>query len=164
MAARSSLQRLPVDILTSLGWLNGTLHLPSHLSLQEHLVLGRHDLKLTGVAIPREADRLRFLALRRESVVVVIPPPDNGQVDDPDAAAFTTTREVACLLPGWMLKGTLRLFTGLRLSDHLQLQGRLVTLRHCLLAPYGETGQSDRARALPMAIVNLDHSTGISET
>jgi hypothetical protein len=164
MAARSSLQRLPVDILTTLGWLNGTLHLPSHLPLEEHLALGRDDLKLTGVAIPREADRLRFLALRRESVIVVVPPLTNGQDDDPSSAAFTTTREVACLLPGWMLKGTLRLFTGLRLSDHLQLQGRLVTLRHCLLAPYGATAQSDHARALPTAIINLDHAIGFSES
>jgi hypothetical protein len=164
MTAPPSLQRLPIDVLTTLGWLNGTLHLPSHLSLEEHLELGQQDLKLTGVAIPREPERLRFLALQRASVVVVVPPPASGHDDDPASAAFTTTREVACLLPGWMLKGTLRLFTGLRLSDHLQLQGRLVTLRHCLLAPYGETAQSDHARSLPMAIVNLDHATGISET
>jgi hypothetical protein len=164
MATRPSLQRLPVDILTTLGWLNGTLHLPGHLPLEEHLALGRHDLKLTSVSIPNEAERLRFLALRREAVVVVIPPLDNGQDEDPGAAAFTTTRDVACLLPGWMLRGTLRLFSGLRLSDHLQLQGRLVTLRHCLLAPYGATAQSEQARALPMAIINLDHVVGFSES
>jgi hypothetical protein len=63
-----------------------------------------------------------------------------------------------------MLRGTLRLFSGLRLSDHLQLQGRLVTLRHCLLAPYGATAQSEQARALPMAIINLDHVVGFSES
>ena len=164
MTAPSSLQRLPIDILTTLGWLNGTLHLPCHLPLEEHLALGRTDLKLTGVSVPNEPDRLRFLALRREAVVVVVPPLANGRDDGPASDAFTTTREVACLLPGWMLKGTLRLFTGLRLSDHLQLQGRLVTLRHCLLAPYGATAQSDHARALPTAIINLDHAIGFSES
>ena len=164
MAARSSLQRLPIDVLTTLGWLNGTLHLPCNLPLEEHLALGRNDLKLTGVSVPNEPDRLRFLALRREAVVVVVPPLNHEQDDNPAAAAFTTTRDVACLLPGWMLKGTLRLFTGLRLSDHLQLQGRLVTLRDCLLTPYGATAQSDQAQGLPTAIINLDHAIGFSES
>jgi hypothetical protein len=162
MASRPSLQRLPVDILTTLGWLNGTLHLPRHLPVIEHLALGYHDLKLTGVAVPNEPDRLRFLALRREAVMVVAPVLADAEEDE-SALAFTTARKVACLLPGALLRGTLRIFTGLRLSDHLQLQGRLVTLRQCLLSPYGAAAQSNGARALPMVMVNLDHTIGISE-
>ncbi|HET8835483.1 MAG TPA: hypothetical protein VFN08_12185 [Gemmatimonadales bacterium] len=164
MTASPILQRLPIDVLTTLGWLNGTLHLPGHLPLEEYLALGQQDLKLTGVAIPREPERLRFLALRRESVVVVVPPPANEPDHAAASAAFTTTREVACLLPDGMLKGTLRLFSGLRLSDHLQLQGRLVTLRDCLLTPYGATAQSEHARVLPTALVYLQHAIGFSES
>jgi len=162
MASRPGLSRLPVDILTTLGWLNGTLHLPSHLPLVEHLTLGHHDLKLTGVAVPQEPDRLRFLALRRDAVMVVAPALADVE-ENQSALGFTTARDVACLLPSGLLRGTLRIFTGLRLSDHLQLQGRLVTLRHCLLSPYGATAKSDCARELPMVMVNLDHTIGISE-
>jgi hypothetical protein len=125
-----------------------------------HLALGRHDLKLTGVTVPGEPDRLRFLALRRDAVMVVAPALPE---EEEPASEFTAAREVACLLPSGVLRGTLRVFVGLRLSDHLQLQGHVVRLRHCLLAPYGATANSAGARSLPTAIVNLDHAVGIAE-
>lgn len=160
MASRPSLRQVPAEVLTSLGWLSGTLHVPAHLPLIEHLALGRHDLKLTGVTVPGEPDRLRFLALRRDAVVVVAPSLE--EAEEPPSE-FITAREVACLLPGGVLRGTLRVFSGLRLSDHLQQQGHLVTLRHCLLAPYGATANSAGARSLHTAIVNLGHAIGIAE-
>ena len=160
MASRPRLRQVPADFLTTLGWLSGTLHVPAHLPLEEHLALGRHDLKLTGVTIPEEPDRLRFLALRRDAVIVVAPA--LAEEEEP-ASEFTVAREVACLLPAGILRGTLRVFSGMRLSDHLQQQGHLVTLRHCLLAPYGATANSARARSLPAAVVNLDHALGIAE-
>lgn len=161
MARRTGLRQVAVDLLTPLGWLNGTLHVPSHLPLEEHLALGRHDLKVTGVAVPDEPDRLRFLALRRDAVVIVAPSLADDE-EDP-ASEYTGTRQVACLLPAGMLRGTLRVFVNLRLSDHLQQQGQLITLRHCLLAPYGATAHSPGARTLHTAIVNLRHAIGISE-
>ena len=160
MASRPRLRQVPADFLTTLGWLSGTLHVPAHLPLEEHLALGRHDLKLTGVTIPEEPDRLRFLALRRDAVIVVAPA--LAEEEEP-ASEFTVAREVACLLPAGILRGTLRVFSGMRLSDHLQQQGHLVTLRHCLLAPYGATANSAGARSLPAAVVNLDHALGIAE-
>jgi hypothetical protein len=161
MARQPGLRQVAVDLLTPLGWLNGTLHVPSHLPLGEYLALGRHDLKVTGVSVPNEPDRLRFLALRRDAVVLVAP----GLVEDEDDAGseYTSTRQVACLLPNGILRGTLRVFVNLRLSDHLQQQGNLVTLRHCLLAPYGATAHSPGARTLHTAILNLAHAVGISE-
>ena len=161
MASRPGLRQVAVDLLTPLGWLSGTLHVPSHLPLGEHLALGTHDLKLTGVTVPNEPDRLRFLALRRDAVVVVAPA--LAEEGEEPASDYTTAREVACLLPTGMLRGALRVFSNLRLSDHLQQQGHLITLRYCLLAPYGATANSPGARALHTAIVNLDHAMGISE-
>jgi hypothetical protein len=160
VASRPRLRQVPADFLTPLGWLSGTLHVPEHLPLEEHLALGRHDLKLTGVTIPEEPDRLRFLALRRDAVIVVAP----ALADEEEPASeFTVARDVACLLPAGILRGTLRVFSGMRLSDHLQQQGHLVTLRHCLLAPYGATANSAGARSLATAIVNLNHAIGIAE-
>lgn len=154
------LRKLAVDLLTQLGWVSGTLHVPSHLPLEEHLAYGRHDLKLTGVAIPDEPDRLRFLALRRDAVLVVAPAiADEG----PPASPFSTPRQVACLLPSAVLRGTLEVFTNLRLSDHLQQQGPVVTMRRCLFAPYGATAHSAGARTLATAVVNLRRVIGISE-
>ncbi len=161
VAARPQLRKVPVDVLTDLGWLNGTLHVPSHLALTEFLALGSHALKLTGARVPDEAERLAFVALRRDAVVLVVP----GLAEEgaAEASGYTTDLQVACLLPMGMLRGTLRVIYNLRLSDHLQQAGHLVTLNRCLLAPYGGTANSPGARGLQTAIVNLNHAMGISE-
>ena len=162
MATSSSpgLRKITADVLTPLGWVSGTLHVPSHLPLEEHLAFGRSDLKLTGVQVPEEPDRLRFLALRRDAVLLVAPALAE---DEPGVSPFSQPRQVACLLPGAVLRGTLEVFTNLRLSDHLRQQGTVVTLRHCLLAPYGATANSAGARSLHTAILNLTRVIGISE-
>jgi hypothetical protein len=162
VAPHPRLRRVPIDALTVLGWLNGTLHVPSHLSLAEFLALGSHPLKLTQAQVPNEADRLEFVALRRDALVLVVPGlAEEGE--SAEASAYTTDLQVACLLPMGLLRGTLRVIYNLRLSDHLQQTGHLLTLHRCLLAPYGGTANSPGARGLHSAIVNLNHALGISE-
>ena len=134
--------------------------MPSHLTIEEHLSFGNSDLKLTGVAVPNETDRLRFLALRRDALILLSPAVEQ---DEALASEFTTSRQVACLFPSAILRGTLEVFSNLRLSDHLQQQGQVVTMRHCLLAPYGATMNSPGSRTMASAIVKLDHAIGISE-
>jgi hypothetical protein len=160
--SRPKLRNVPADVLTGLGWLNGTFHVPSHLSLSEHLALGTQSLKLTGVGVPNETDRLAFVALRRDAVVLVAPAfADEG--DAPDVSTYTTDLQVACLLPMGMLRGTLRVIYNMRLSDHLQQAGHWLRLHRCLRAPYGATANSPGARTLHTAILSLSHATGISE-
>jgi hypothetical protein len=162
VATRPRLRKVPVDVLTGLGWLNGTLHVPSHLALSEFLALGSHPLKLTEAQVPNESDRLAFVALRRDAVVLVAPGlAEEGE--DAEASTYTTDLEVACLLQMGILRGTLRVIYNLRLSDHLQQAGHLLTLHRCLLAPYGGTANSPGARGLHVVIVNLNHALGISE-
>jgi hypothetical protein len=159
---RPRVRKVPVDALTQLGWLNGTLHVPSQLALSDYLALGSHPLKLTQAQVPNEADRLPFLAFRREALVLVAP----GLVEEGEGAEgsdYTTDLQVACLLPVGILRGTLRVIYNLRLSDHLQQTGHFLTLHRCLLAPYGGTANSPGARGLHSAIVNLNHALGISE-
>lgn len=159
-APATSLRKVAADLLTPLGWVSGTIHVPNHLPLEEHLAFGRHDLKLTGVQVPDEPDRLRFLALRRDAVLLVAP----ALAEEPSPESpFSVPRQVACLLPGAVLRGTLEIFTNLRLSDHLQQQGTVVTLRRCLLTAYGATAHSAGARSMHMAVVNLTRVIGFAE-
>lgn len=163
VASRPRLRKVPIDALTGLGWLNGTLHVPSHLALPDFLALGSQPLKLTDAQVPNELDRLGFVALRRDALVIVAPAlADEGEGGD--VSAYTTDLQVACLLPMGILRGTLRVIYNLRLSDHLQQTGHLLTLHRCLLAPYGGTANSPGARGLHTAIVNLNHALGISES
>jgi hypothetical protein len=162
VAAHPRLRNVPVDVLTNLGWLTGTLHVPSHLALSDFLALGSHALKLTGAAVPNEVERLSFVALRREAVVLVAPAlAEEGEAAEP--SGYTSDLQVACLLPMGILRGTLRVIYNLRLSDHLQQAGHLLTLHRCLLAHYGGTANSPGARGLHTAIVNLNHALGIAE-
>ena len=160
MASRPSLRREAVEILTSLGWLNGTLHVPAHLTIGEHLLLTTQALKLTGVSLPGEPDRLRFLALHHTAVLLVAPAL-GGEENTP--SPHMGAREVECLLPSGILRGTLLVHASLRLSDHLSLEGPWLTLRHCLLTPYGGTSDSVEARALQTAIINLPKVVGIAD-
>jgi hypothetical protein len=161
-ASRPRLRRVPIDALTGLGWLNGTLHVPGHLALSDFLALGSQPLKLTDAQVPNEVDRLAFVALRRDALVIVAPGlAEEGEGAEP--SSYNTDLQVACLLPMGILRGTLRVIYNLRLSDHLQQTGHLLTLHRCLLAPYGGTANSPGARGLHTAIVNLNHALGISE-
>jgi hypothetical protein len=161
-APRPRLRKVPIEALTGLGWLSGTLHVPSHLALSEFLALGSQPLKLTDTQVPNEADRLSFVALRRDAVVLAAPAlAEEGE--GTETSAYTSALQVACLLPMGMLRGTLRVIYNLRLSDHLQQTGHLLTLHRCLLAPYGGTANSPGARGLHAVIVNLNHALGISE-
>jgi len=51
--------------------------------------LDTHALKLTGVGVPNETERLAFVALRRDAVSLVAPAlAEEGEV--PDASSYTT--------------------------------------------------------------------------
>ncbi len=163
VAPRSRVRKVPIEALTELGWLTGTLHVPGHLALPDFLALGSQPLKLTEAQVPNEADRLAFVALRRDALVLVAPSLAE-ETEAAEASAYTTDLQVACLLPMGMLRGTLRVIYNLRLSDHLQQTGHLLTLHRCLLAPYGGTANSPGARGLHVVIVNLNHALGISES
>ena len=160
MASRPNLRREAIEVLTPLGWLHGTLHVPTHLALGEHLLLTTQALKLTGVSVPGEPDRLRFLALHHTAVMLVAPA---LAAEEPAPSEHMGAREVACLLPSGILRGTLLVHASLRLSDYLALEGPWFTLRHCLLAPFGGTTDSAGARSLHTAIINLPNVLGMAD-
>jgi hypothetical protein len=157
------LRQVPAEILCTLGWVYGTLHMPAHQTLHEFLALSGSWIKLTHVRVPREDGALHFLALRRQGISVIAPP-----MGEPTATTGplgpATTREVACLLRNEILRGSLQVPAGLRLSDYLRQEGPFLTLRRCLMAPYGATLQSPGARTFDVALVNLEHLAGVSET
>jgi len=156
------LRKVPVELLSPVGWLSGIFHVPVHQTVVEFLTLTPRQVKLTRVRVPNEPDPRPFLALQRHAITLVVPSLEEGVEARPDPG-YTALREVACLLPAGILRGSLAVLLNMRLSDHLQQQGHLITIRHCLLTPYGQTALSPDARALSTAIVNLEAILGISE-
>ncbi len=156
------LRKVPVELLSPVGWLSGMFHVPVHQTLVEFLSLTSRQVKLTRVRVPNEPDPRPFVALQRAAIILVAPSLDDGVEARPDPG-YTALREVACLLPTGILRGSLAVLLNMRLSDHLQQQGQLLTLRRCLLSPYGQTALSPDARSLTTVIVNLDAALGVSE-
>ena len=159
------LRQVTADVLTPVGGMKGTFRVPPQQPVLDFLTrgtLGVQVLKFTRVRVPNEPDVVPFVALRRESVILVVPTLTKDLIEEPDAG-FMRARDVACLLPGGVLRGTLDVLANIRLSDDLERRAHLVVLRRCVLAPYGGTLNDPTARALPVAIVNLTQAVGISE-
>ena len=160
------LRQVTAEVLTPVGWMSGTFRVPPQQPFLDFLTLGTlgvHILKFTRVRVPNESDPVPFVALRRESVIVVVPTLSKDLIETTDGGGFTRAREVACLLPVGVLRGTLDVLANIRLSDDLERRAHLMVLRRCVLAPYGRTLNDPAARALPIAIVNLSQAVGISE-
>ena len=160
-----ALRQVTAEVLTPVGWMNGTFRVPPQQPFLDFLTLGTlgvQILKFTRVRVPNEPDPVPFVALRRESVILVVPTWSKDLIETADGG-FTRAREVACLLPGGVLRGTLDVLANIRLSDDLERRAHLIVLRRCMLAPYGGTLNDPAARALPIAIVNLSQAVGVSE-
>lgn len=156
------LRQMPAEVLCSLGWIHGTLHLAAHHSLDEYLALTGPSIKLTRVRIPQEPEAQQFLALRRDSISLVVPVM-GGPVVTSVAYGPTKRREIACLLPDRILRGSVDMPAALRLSDFLRLEGPFLAVRDGLLTPYGATINSPDSKSLELALVNRDHIVGVSE-
>jgi hypothetical protein len=162
-APKPVFRQLPAEIYCTLGWIYGTFHVPPEQSLPEYLARSGASVNLTRVRIPRETEPLGFVALRRESISIIAPSLSGG----PMPAARTegvAAREIACLLADSMVRGTVGVPLGRRLSDFLRDAGPFLTVRHAMQAPYGATLRSPDARTFETAFVNLTHVAGVSET
>ena len=152
-----------VNLLTDLGWWAGTFHVPVRQSLVDFLAPGSQTVKLTRVRIPNEAERLPFVAVRRESILVVEPTQPDEPVDTPGAGGRTSSHRIGCLLPEGILHGTLEVLVNVRVSDFLRQQPGLAVLHDCALVPYGQSAESKQTRKLRLALVNLGRLTGVTE-
>lgn len=152
-----------VNVLTDLGWCAGTFHVPARQSLVDFLAPGNHTVKLTRVRIPHETERVPFVALRRDAIIAVEPTQGDELVDTPGSGGRTTSHRVGCLLSVGMLHGTLEVLVNVRVSDFLRQQPGLAVLHHCVVVPYGQPLESNQARKLRVALVNLGRVTGVAE-
>jgi hypothetical protein len=152
-----------VNLLTDLGWLAGTFHVPTRQSLADFLAPGNHIVKVTRVRIPNENERLPFVALRRDAILVVEPTQADELVDTLGSGGRTSSHRVGCLLPTGILHGTIEVLINVRVSDFLRQQPGLAVLQDCALVPYGQPPDSNHGRRMRTALVNLGRVTGMAE-
>ncbi len=157
------LRQASVNVLTDLGWCAGTFHVPGRQSLVDFLAPGNQIVKLSRVRIPNENERLPFVALRREAVLIVEPTQGDELVDTAGSVGRTSPHRVGCLLSSGILHGTLDVLVNVRVSDFLRQQPGLAVLHDCALVPYGQPPESNQARKIRVALVNLGRVTGVAE-
>ena len=81
------LRQVTADVLTPVGWMNGTFRVPPQQPFIDFLTLGTlgvQILKFTRVRVPNEPDVVPFVALRRESVILVVPTLTKDLIEEPD--------------------------------------------------------------------------------
>jgi hypothetical protein len=157
------LRKVPTNLLCDLGWLSGTFHVPQYQSLMDYFTGGVHLLKCTRVRLPGEQDLVPFIAFRRENVLLVEPTLGDELIETAGSAGRTTPRQVGCLLPSGILRGTLEVLVNVRVSDYLRQQPAFLLLRDCVVSPYGQRPDPTPSRRLKLAIVNWSRAIGVSE-
>lgn len=155
-------RRATVSVLSSLGWISGTLHLPPMQSLVDFLQSGSPVVKVTRARVPMQAELVPFVALRADAIAIVAPTIDE-LVETEGAMGRTTAREVELLLESGRMTGRIAVLVNLRVSDFLRQHTGLVVVRDAVYSPYGTTDPA-QARKLPVAIVNLAHAAGVAQT
>jgi hypothetical protein len=157
------LRKVTANVLTNLGWLHGTFHLPPHQSLVDFLAPGVDVIKFTRVQLPQTTELIPFVALRREAVMLIEPTLGDDLVETAGSVGRTSPRDVICLLAAGQLRGTLEVLVNVRVSDFLRQQASLIVLRRCVFAHYGEAESSPKTRQLECVIVNLSAAIGVAE-
>ncbi len=161
--APPSLLPVRAQVLTPLGWLQGTFNVPRNQSLMDFLSPGVQVLKFTRVRLPRGTETIPFVGLRRESVHLIEPSIEEDLIETPGSMGRTTPRSVGCLLPAGEVRGTLEVLVNVRVSDYLRQQANLLVLRNCTFTPEGAASGSSDVRRLRTVLVNLAASVGVAE-
>lgn len=158
------LRTSPVNILTALGWLQGSFHIPKLQSLLDFLAPGVNIIKCSRVRVPGESKTLAFVGLQRDAVHLIEPTQADEHIESPGAAGRTTPRNVACLLPAGVLRGDLEVLVNVRVSDFLRQQQGMFMLRNAVLTPYGtDAGAAATFRKFRVVILNPGAAVGVSE-
>jgi hypothetical protein len=117
-----------VRIYTPTGWVIGTVHLPSGVSLLAFLNGDESFFRMTNVSMPEQPRTIPFLALQRKAVLIVVP--GEGALDPVDGPHLVR-HEVACLFDGGLVMGTLPLEKGVRVSDELMQSNQFFAIEDC---------------------------------
>lgn len=158
-----SLRKVTAQILSELGWLQATFHVPQGQALVDFFGSGVQLMKCTRVRMPGQPELIPFLAVRRDTVTLVHPSLPDELVEAPGSIGRTTPRTVGCYVLQGQLRGSLEVLVNVRVSDYLRQQPNLVVMRKCVFLPYGAPADSPQLRQMPLVIVNLTRALGVAE-
>jgi hypothetical protein len=156
-------RKMPVQVLTAVGWITGTLHLPVKSRILEHLNHTRDFLALTDVRFSMNAEGapIPFFAVQREAAILVIAPASEQY--HTVTVEEMTVHPLSCLLELGTLDGRFKTLKGVRVSDYISSTKGFFLLEDCELAlkdRYGRTLIEDRRSHV---LLNVRHVIGVTE-
>ena len=163
-AYRPATRHVAAEILTSSGWIGGSIVLPQLQSLADHLSKAGPIVKITSARLPGRAEEVPFFALRSSAVAMVVPASDERAVNETIGTDHTRL-SVMFLMDHGVLRGQLVLPAKLRLSDFLRQQTGFFALHDAQWARYVAAGQPNPTpRTFRCVLVNAPAVIGAEES
>lgn len=148
-------------ILSYAGWIEGSFRIASRIGFIENLNRPDQLYRLVDVKLPGQTIVLPFFALTRSSTVAVVP------MDAAEAAprieGRTAHKTIWLLQSGIIVEGTLELFEGIRVSDHLAHRIGFVALHDCTIYMPNAAGPTTVFPRVPFLALQTDRAIGTSE-
>ena len=163
MSYRPEQRSIPVRILTSAGWLSGTLHIPARSRLVEQLNRATMFFRLTEVTIHGRNVGLPYLSLQRSEMILILPPASETDLQFVPETEPLAPHELNCLLEFGMVSGTIQTLKGVRVSDFFLNRQGFVLLENATLRMGGMGGKPETVDHEPRVIVNALRVLGVSD-
>ncbi|MEM7245282.1 MAG: hypothetical protein AAF533_08050 [Acidobacteriota bacterium] len=142
-------------LLTSVGWLEGTFHVPCNGGLQDLLNREADFIALTDVRTSRGTTD--FMSLRRDGIVLVLP----SAGDEVLELATHHHVDVSCLTDFGRVNGELLMLRNLRVSDYFARAPSFLRLERCRVE--NDTPSGVQARDYAEVLLGTRHVQGVSE-
>lgn len=144
-----------VRILTSAGFVEGTLRVPRRTCLADAWDHAPEFVPLTDVQVPGLPARVPFFAIRRHEMMLLIPPATETLIVQPRSQEVD--HAMSALLPGqFAIGGTVAVLHDVRLTDHLRRPSTLVLKDATIIGPGVHEQQA-------VVLVDPQRVLGISE-
>lgn len=157
----SDVRQVPVQVLTTVGWLEATLVVPRIHSLFDWFEHAGPFVRFTGARFVGSAKVLPAMTLQRGAVILVVPrDPAQALLEEPQGR-LRAEHQVACLTQLGVLQGRLVTLTGVRVSDWLLHHSGFIALHDLRIQERGAKAPSPAKLAL--AFVNATHVIGVTD-
>lgn len=160
-AYATQFRSVPCRILSFAGWLEGCFQVASKVALIDHL--NRPDIlyRLTNARLPEQSVHLPTFALTRASTIIVIPL-DVTEIPAP-IEGRKVHKTVWLLQGGIIIEGSLDLFEGVSVTEHLAHRTGFVALHDCTLYVPSSDSPTRVVPRVPYLALQTDRAIGATE-
>jgi hypothetical protein len=156
-------KKLRVKMLTRVGWLEGTLHMPERSFLADFMTAAPEFVALTDVTSPARPAPLPYFSLSRDALRVVTVPPEVVNVSSGQEKGALRRHKVYLVLDTGTIVGEIEALPNTRVSDFFSHRRGFVPVFDATLEIGAIAGASAVSEHCGTALVLVDHVVGVGE-